>query len=93
MLWVVEGGGGKYKGSYLLPGGEDGEEGLLICETVVPGFEVGDHDFFDGGEVEGVGGGGAGEGDGVDAAAGEGVRTEGRGTMSVRAQKSSKVRG
>ncbi|KAL1955215.1 hypothetical protein VTO42DRAFT_8927 [Malbranchea cinnamomea] len=43
--------GGKYKSSYLLPdedGDSDGEtEGLLISETVVPGFEYCDHDFLE----------------------------------------------
>ncbi|GLA80538.1 hypothetical protein AtubIFM56815_001362 [Aspergillus tubingensis] len=47
--WVVE--GGKWKGSYLLPEKEheddDGEErGLLITETVEPGFAIEDHDFL-----------------------------------------------
>ena len=47
LQWIVE--GGKYKASFLLPdeeGGEDSEEGLLISETVVPGFEYADHDFM-----------------------------------------------
>lgn len=47
VQWVVE--GGKYKASWLLPdveGGEESEEGLLISETVVPGFEYEDHDFM-----------------------------------------------
>ncbi|KAA8569461.1 hypothetical protein EYC84_001092 [Monilinia fructicola] len=38
LQWIVD--GGKYKASYLLPdedGGED-SQGLLISETVVPGF-------------------------------------------------------
>ncbi|TKA82806.1 hypothetical protein B0A55_01051 [Friedmanniomyces simplex] len=46
LQWIVE--GGKYKSSFLLPdeqGGED-SEGLLISETVVPGFEFEDHDFM-----------------------------------------------
>ncbi|KAE8358029.1 RmlC-like cupin domain-containing protein [Aspergillus caelatus] len=50
LQWVVE--GGKYKSSYLLPD-SDGDlpddnksEGLLISETVVPGFEFYDHDFL-----------------------------------------------
>lgn len=48
--WIVE--GGKFKASFLLPddGGEGGkgqsENGLLISETVVPGFEFSDHDFM-----------------------------------------------
>ncbi|USW47294.1 hypothetical protein Slin15195_G006130 [Septoria linicola] len=45
LQWVVD--GGKYKTSFLLPDGEDGSsEGLLISETVVPGFEYTDHDFM-----------------------------------------------
>lgn len=46
LQWIVE--GGKYKASYLLPDVEGGEEseGLLISETVVPGFEFSDHDFM-----------------------------------------------
>ncbi|KAK0614209.1 RmlC-like cupin domain-containing protein [Immersiella caudata] len=50
LQWVVE--GGKFKASFLLPdrdveGSETGgSEGLLISETVVPGFEYFDHDFL-----------------------------------------------
>ncbi|KAL3451939.1 RmlC-like cupin domain-containing protein [Aspergillus insuetus] len=47
LHWVVE--GGDYKASYLLPdddGEEGGASGLLITETVVPGFELADHDFL-----------------------------------------------
>ena len=47
LQWIVE--GGKYKCSFLLPdveGGKESEEGLLISETVVPGFEYTDHDFM-----------------------------------------------
>ena len=49
LQWIVE--GGKYKASFLLPDdADDGEgttsEGLLISETVVPGFEYCDHDFL-----------------------------------------------
>ncbi|MCJ1401026.1 hypothetical protein MMC11_004238 [Xylographa trunciseda] len=46
LQWLVE--GGKYKASFLLPDSEDGNEseGLLISETVVPGFEFQDHDFL-----------------------------------------------
>lgn len=47
LQWVVE--GGKYKASFLLPDEECGKEskdGLLISETVVPGFEYCDHDFL-----------------------------------------------
>ncbi|KAF1999244.1 hypothetical protein P154DRAFT_437509 [Amniculicola lignicola CBS 123094] len=52
-VWVVE--GGKYKASFLVGGGEgkgkgeeeeEGGEGLLISETVIPGFEYSDHDFL-----------------------------------------------
>ena len=46
LQWIVD--GGKYKASYLLPdkvGGKD-SQGLLISETVVPGFEFCDHDFL-----------------------------------------------
>lgn len=46
VQWIVE--GGKYKASYLLPDEEGGSssEGMLISETVVPGFEWADHDFM-----------------------------------------------
>ncbi|KAM3075168.1 hypothetical protein ACMFMG_007380 [Clarireedia jacksonii] len=46
LQWIVE--GGKYKASYLLPDEEHGKDsmGLLISETVVPGFEYCDHDFL-----------------------------------------------
>ncbi|KAI3398416.1 hypothetical protein diail_9236 [Diaporthe ilicicola] len=47
LQWVVE--GDHYKASYLLPdkeGGGSSAEGLLISETVVPGFEYCDHDFL-----------------------------------------------
>ncbi|CAD6568610.1 MAG: hypothetical protein ASARMPREDX12_001597 [Alectoria sarmentosa] len=46
MQWLVE--GGKYKASFLLPDveGRPGSEGLLISETVVPGFEFSDHNFM-----------------------------------------------
>jgi uncharacterized protein len=46
LQWIVE--GGKYKASFLLPDEEDGlgSQGLLISETVVPGFEFCDHDFL-----------------------------------------------
>ena len=45
LQWIVE--GDAYKASYLLPE-EDGKEsgGLLISETVVPGFEFDDHEFL-----------------------------------------------
>jgi uncharacterized protein len=48
LQWIVD--GGKFKASFLLPD-EDGDDaeshgGLLISETVVPGFEVCDHDFL-----------------------------------------------
>ncbi|KAI6888731.1 hypothetical protein KC363_g3251 [Hortaea werneckii] len=47
VQWIVD--GGKYKCSFLLPDQEGGSssEGLLISETVVPGFEFEDHDFMD----------------------------------------------
>lgn len=48
LQWIVE--GGKYKASFLLPddssAGENASGGLLISETVVPGFEFCDHDFL-----------------------------------------------
>ena len=47
MQWMVE--GGKWKASFLLPDREDdgsSKSGLLISETVVPGFEFRDHDFL-----------------------------------------------
>lgn len=47
VQWVVE--GGCWKGSFLLPssGSGEGEEGgLLVSETVVPGFEYEDHEFL-----------------------------------------------
>lgn len=50
LQWIVE--GGKFKASFLLPdkdpkGNETTKsEGLLISETVVPGFEFYDHDFL-----------------------------------------------
>jgi predicted cupin superfamily sugar epimerase len=46
LQWIVE--GGKFKASFLLPDEEAGTEsqGLLISETVVPGFEFCDHDFL-----------------------------------------------
>jgi predicted cupin superfamily sugar epimerase len=46
LQWIVE--GGKFKASYLLPDEEGGNtsDGLLISETVVPGFEYCDHDFL-----------------------------------------------
>ncbi|KAI1851088.1 hypothetical protein JX266_003753 [Neoarthrinium moseri] len=52
LQWIVE--GGKYKASFLLPDARsDGEsEGLLITETVVPGFEYCDHDFLRRGGLE-----------------------------------------
>ena len=47
LQFIVE--GGKYKASFLLPDTKDekdSEEGCLISETVVPGFEFADHDFM-----------------------------------------------
>lgn len=43
LQWVVE--GGVWKASYLLENKAD-SEGLLISETVVPGFEFADHSFL-----------------------------------------------
>ncbi|EXL67487.1 hypothetical protein FOPG_16401 [Fusarium oxysporum f. sp. conglutinans race 2 54008] len=44
LQWVIE--GGVWQASYLLDV-EDGEsEGLLISETVVPGFEYADQEFL-----------------------------------------------
>ena len=48
LQWIVE--GGKYKASFLLPddkNGKSSKEGVLISETVVPGFEFADHDFLE----------------------------------------------
>ncbi|KAI9834401.1 MAG: hypothetical protein M1819_003012 [Sarea resinae] len=50
LQWIVD--GGKYKASFLLPDEDDDgtdattSKGLLISETVVPGFEFTDHDFM-----------------------------------------------
>jgi len=46
LQWIVE--GGKFKASFLLPDEDSGtdSQGLLISETVVPGFEFCDHDFL-----------------------------------------------
>ncbi|KAL7942102.1 RmlC-like cupin domain-containing protein [Trichoderma barbatum] len=46
LQWVVE--GGAWKASFLLPDtdGQSSSEGLLISETVVPGFEYADHEFL-----------------------------------------------
>ena len=47
LQWIVE--GGKFKSSFLLPDSDESNEsagGLLISETVVPGFEFCDHDFL-----------------------------------------------
>lgn len=46
LQWIVD--GGKFKASYLLPDANTSESdgGLLISETVVPGFEYADHDFM-----------------------------------------------
>ncbi|KIW99084.1 uncharacterized protein Z519_00747 [Cladophialophora bantiana CBS 173.52] len=49
LQWIVE--GGKFKASFLLPDEEGSDnrssgQGLLISETVVPGFEYADHDFM-----------------------------------------------
>ncbi|KAL4937422.1 RmlC-like cupin domain-containing protein [Aspergillus oleicola] len=49
LQWIVE--GGEYKATFLLPdrdeGGLQGSGGLLISETVVPGFDFADHDFLE----------------------------------------------
>ncbi|KAK3378106.1 RmlC-like cupin domain-containing protein [Podospora didyma] len=53
LQWIVE--GGAYKASFLLPdqdGGLESSGGLLISETLVPGFEVYDHDFLDKGGLK-----------------------------------------
>lgn len=44
--WIVD--GGKFKSSFLLPdsGSDESQRGLLISETVVPGFDFCDHDFL-----------------------------------------------
>ena len=45
LQWIVE--GGIFKASYLLPDEDNSHsDGLLISETVVPGFEFSDHDFM-----------------------------------------------
>lgn len=46
LQWIVD--GGKFKASFLLSNDEDKDDyaGLLISETVVPGFEFEDHDFM-----------------------------------------------
>lgn len=46
LQWVVE--GEVWKASFLLPDDDDqsGSDGLLISETVVPGFEYADHEFL-----------------------------------------------
>jgi predicted cupin superfamily sugar epimerase len=47
LQWIVE--GDVYKASFLLSDEEEGKgsgKGLLISETVVPGFEYYDHDFL-----------------------------------------------
>jgi len=45
IMWIVE--GGVWKSSALEPSRDDGEEGLLISEVVVPGFDFRDHEFLD----------------------------------------------
>ncbi|KAJ5294168.1 hypothetical protein N7508_008989 [Penicillium antarcticum] len=47
LQWIVE--GGCYKASFLVPRENeklDDSSGLLISETVVPGFDYRDHDFL-----------------------------------------------
>ncbi len=65
LRWIVE--GGKYKAGFLLPDREGGttSSGLLISETVVPGFEYTDHDFLDRAGLRGVGWGEGGRGSGL----------------------------
>lgn len=48
LQWIVD--GGKFKASFLLAdqGQKQSSEGLLISETVTPGFEYSDHDFMTG---------------------------------------------
>jgi uncharacterized protein len=52
LQWIVE--GGRFKASFLLPDTEGGgsEKGVLISETVVPGFEYTDHEFLSGEKLE-----------------------------------------
>jgi uncharacterized protein len=56
VQWIVE--GARFKASFLLPDMESEEsgKGILISETVVPGFEYTDHEFLSGeklGEIAG----------------------------------------
>lgn len=47
LQWVVD--GGKFKATFLIPDEDEADEsveGLLISETVIPGFEYADHDFL-----------------------------------------------
>ncbi|PYI01464.1 hypothetical protein BO78DRAFT_273137, partial [Aspergillus sclerotiicarbonarius CBS 121057] len=48
LQWIVE--GGDYKATFLIPDGhghgDDDSGGLLISETVIPGFEYSDHEFL-----------------------------------------------
>lgn len=44
LQWVVE--GEVWKACYLLEDGEEENAGMLISETVVPGFEYADHEFL-----------------------------------------------
>jgi uncharacterized protein len=52
LQWIVE--GGKFKASFLLPDEEQDQSsgGLLISETVTPGFEFQDHDFMTAGTLQ-----------------------------------------
>lgn len=51
--WLVE--GGTYKAAFLLPDREASEEtGLLVSETVMPGFEFFDHEFLTRNRLEGL---------------------------------------
>ncbi|KEF54359.1 uncharacterized protein A1O9_09525 [Exophiala aquamarina CBS 119918] len=47
LQWAVP--GGKFKATFLYPDEDEGQEsknGMLISETVIPGFEYADHDFL-----------------------------------------------
>ncbi|PHH62449.1 hypothetical protein CDD81_7096 [Ophiocordyceps australis] len=44
LQWAVD--GGVWKASFLLASGPNHSSGLLVSETVVPGFEYADHEFL-----------------------------------------------
>ncbi|PWY89677.1 hypothetical protein BO94DRAFT_555986 [Aspergillus sclerotioniger CBS 115572] len=44
LQWIVE--GGDWKGAFLIPDSDGESEGLLVSETVIPGFEFADHEFL-----------------------------------------------